>query len=63
MDELYEYIVSKCPNLVFGGLMTIGKEGDMEVFEMMYGLKRRMCEKYKLKEEEFELSMGMSGDF
>lgn len=32
------------------GLMTIGKEGDMTVFETMYGLKVKMCDKYKLKE-------------
>jgi uncharacterized pyridoxal phosphate-containing UPF0001 family protein len=43
--------------------MTIGKEGDMTVFEQMEGLKKKMSEKYKLKEEEFELSMGMSSDF
>ena len=35
----------------------------MSVFETMYGLKLKMCEKYKLNQEEFELSMGMSGDF
>ena len=35
----------------------------MTVFEQMEGLKKKMSEKYKLKEEEFELSMGMSSDF
>ena len=43
--------------------MTIGKQGDMGVFETMYGLKQKMCDKYKLNMEQFELSMGMSGDF
>lgn len=43
--------------------MTIGKEGDITAFEQMYGLKTKMCEKYKLNEDGFELSMGMSGDY
>lgn len=39
LDELYEFIFKNCPNLRFAGLMTIGKQGDMGVFETMYGLK------------------------
>lgn len=63
LDQLYEFIAKECPNLRFKGLMTIGKEGDMSAFGQMDDLKRKMCEKYKLKEDEFELSMGMSSDF
>ena len=29
----------------------------------MYKLKKNLCEKYKISEQDFELSMGMSGDF
>ena len=47
----------------FKGLMTIGKQGDTSAFETMSKLKAEMCGKYELKAEDFELSMGMSGDF
>ena len=43
--------------------MTIGKQGDISAFETMSKLKAEMCGKYELKPEDFELSMGMSGDF
>ena len=43
--------------------MTIGKQGDISAFETMGKLKMEMCGKYELKAEDFELSMGMSGDF
>lgn len=44
--------MKECPNLRFKGLMTIGKEGDVKAFGLMYDEKIRMCKKYELKEEE-----------
>lgn len=29
----------------------------------MYKLKKNLCQKYNIHEQDFELSMGMSGDF
>ena len=43
--------------------MTIGKQGDIDAFVRMRKLKEQMCLKYGIKEEDFQLSMGMSGDF
>ena len=43
--------------------MTIGKQGDMSAFIHMADLKKRILSKFKIQEEEFELSMGMSADF
>jgi uncharacterized pyridoxal phosphate-containing UPF0001 family protein len=51
LDKLYEFMVKECPNLRFKGLMTIGKEGDVKAFGLMYDLKVSMCKKYGLKEE------------
>lgn len=43
--------------------MTIGEQGDVSAFVKMNELKKEMCSKYQLDATEFELSMGMSGDF
>jgi uncharacterized pyridoxal phosphate-containing UPF0001 family protein len=43
--------------------MTIGEQGDINAFTRMYDLKTQMCAKYALNADDFELSMGMSGDF
>ena len=43
--------------------MTIGQQGDTSAFVLMRRLKKEMCVKHGLAENEFELSMGMSGDF
>jgi hypothetical protein len=33
--------------------MTIGKQGDLTAFQVMYDLKKKLCETYKLNEDEF----------
>lgn len=43
--------------------MTIGASGDLSAFTLMQQLKSDLCKKHHLNPEEFELSMGMSGDF
>lgn len=70
--ELVTHIVQNCHNLEFTGLMTIGKLGDKasKYFELLKTCKGSLLEDFKQKgiklnveEENFELSMGMSGDF
>lgn len=43
--------------------MTIGKQGDMSAFIQLADLKKRIHSQFKIQEEDFELSMGMSADF
>lgn len=43
-----------------GGLMTIGKEGDISAFERLKALKEAVSQGLQV---DLELSMGMSGDF
>lgn len=68
--ELVTYVVNSCPCLKFRGLMTIGKLGDTSsaCFDLLASLKNRILEDSEFaplfpKPEEFELSMGMSGDY
>lgn len=65
---LVEYVLFKCPNLSFRGLMTIGKLGDStspEYFQTLSSLKKELISitELKLTADLIELSMGMSGDF
>lgn len=43
--------------------MTIGAQGDLSAFTQLCDLKQSLCEKHQLPPGDFELSMGMSGDF
>lgn len=43
--------------------MTIGKEGDLDAFKKLHEYKTLLTSKYGIKDNEFELSMGMSGDY
>lgn len=71
--DLVEHILINCDNLKFMGLMTIGKLGDPEAekyFKRLVECKSTLLSSLKSKninlgipEEEFQLSMGMSGDF
>mmetsp|Transcript_7402 Transcript_7402/g.8366 ORF Transcript_7402/g.8366 Transcript_7402/m.8366 type:complete len:114 (-) Transcript_7402:14-355(-) len=56
-------IMNECTNLKLIGLMSIGKVGDLEGFELMYKLKINICEKYDLNKDEFQLSIGTSADY
>ena len=57
---LAEYVVRSCGHLQLGGLMTIGKEGDISAFERLKALKEAVSQGLQV---DLELSMGMSGDF
>jgi len=43
--------------------MSIGKLGDHEGFKMMHDLKTKICEKYDISQDDFELSLGTSADY
>ncbi|EGR34066.1 hypothetical protein IMG5_024860 [Ichthyophthirius multifiliis] len=60
---LIEFIIKNCPNLEFSGLMTIGKQGDVQAFQKLYNLRIDISNKFLLKEDNLELSMGMSADY
>ncbi|CAI9086823.1 OLC1v1020739C1 [Oldenlandia corymbosa var. corymbosa] len=64
--ELVKHITVSCPNLVFSGLMTIGMPdytSTPENFKTLANCRAEVCKELGLKEEQCELSMGMSGDF
>lgn len=56
-------IISTCKHVTFKGLMAIGKEGDTAAFKELYLLRKSICEKFLLSEQDLDLSMGMSADF
>ncbi|VDK82064.1 unnamed protein product [Litomosoides sigmodontis] len=67
--ELAEFIRTNCPSLKFGGFMTIGSlahsasEIPNRDFIELFEVRKTFCGLTKEKEEDFELSMGMSHDF
>jgi len=53
-----------CPNLDIKGLMTIGAPGDFSCFDTLVECRTKVAEILELdREQDLELSMGMSGDF
>ncbi|PSN71911.1 hypothetical protein BS50DRAFT_483880 [Corynespora cassiicola Philippines] len=69
---LCKHIVDKCPHLKLSGLMTIGAiarskattpENENEDFVALKETRDAVAKELGLKEEELELSMGMSADF
>lgn len=71
--ELVRFVSTKCPHLSFRGLMTIGKLGDTTsaCFDTLRELRDEVISRAANDAnpfpvppvEEFELSMGMSGDY
>ncbi|ORY14296.1 hypothetical protein BCR34DRAFT_479782 [Clohesyomyces aquaticus] len=69
---LCRYVVEKCPHLKLTGLMTIGAiarskattpENENEDFVTLKDVRDTVAKELGWKEEELELSMGMSADF
>jgi pyridoxal phosphate enzyme (YggS family) len=69
---LCKHIVDNCPHLRLGGLMTIGAiarskattpETENEDFDTLKHVRRQVAEQLGWKEDDLELSMGMSSDF
>jgi pyridoxal phosphate enzyme (YggS family) len=69
---LCRHIVEKCPHLQLSGLMTIGAiarskettpENENEDFVRLRETRDSVAKELGIKEEELELSMGMSSDF
>jgi pyridoxal phosphate enzyme (YggS family) len=70
--SLCKHIIEKCPNLKLTGLMTIGAiarsqattpENENEDFVCLKETRDKVAKELGWKEEELELSMGMSADF
>lgn len=68
-SEIVRHICEKCEHLEFRGIMTIGKighdysSGPNPDFVCLQENRQRVCTEVGLREEEVELSMGMSADF
>lgn len=71
-SKLCQHIISSCPHLQLGGLMTIGAiarskastaETENEDFECLARVRETVARELGLGEEGLELSMGMSSDF
>ncbi|XP_024005122.1 pyridoxal phosphate homeostasis protein isoform X1 [Eutrema salsugineum] len=64
--ELARHVKMHCPNLVFSGLMTIGMPdytSTPQNFRTLTNCRADVCKALGMSEDQFELSMGMSGDF
>ncbi|KAJ4808065.1 Proline synthase co-transcribed bacterial-like protein [Rhynchospora pubera] len=64
--ELAKHVKHSCPNLIFSGLMTIGMRdysSKPENFLALSKCREEVSKALDLPQEQFELSMGMSGDF
>jgi len=70
--ETVKFILEKCPNLKFSGLMTIGNlgnslsasnTGENPDFSTLSQIRKEVSEATNISEDEMELSMGMSNDF
>ncbi|XP_015899333.3 uncharacterized protein LOC107432660 isoform X2 [Ziziphus jujuba] len=64
--QLAKHVQLHCPNLVFSGLMTIGMPDYTSTpknFKTLSDCRTEVCKALALQEEQYELSMGMSGDF
>ncbi|KAF2655879.1 hypothetical protein K491DRAFT_657553 [Lophiostoma macrostomum CBS 122681] len=70
--SLCKHIIEKCPSLKLTGLMTIGAiarsqattpENENEDFIALKDTRDKVAKELGWKEEELELSMGMSADF
>ncbi|KAF2262767.1 hypothetical protein CC78DRAFT_467305 [Lojkania enalia] len=69
---LCKHVIEKCPHLRLIGLMTIGaiarskattEENENDDFVLLKETRDKVIKELGLKEEELELSMGMSADF
>lgn len=64
--QLAKHISHNCKHLTLAGLMTIGMPdytSKPENFTCLEQCRAEVCQELNLKEEELQLSMGMSGDF
>ncbi|EPB71479.1 pyridoxal phosphate enzyme, YggS family [Ancylostoma ceylanicum] len=66
--DLACYITDNCPNLRFGGFMTIGSFEHSHIvpnpdFDRLYQVREAWAKRTSRSPEEVQLSMGMSDDF
>ena len=68
-SEIVRHILEKCDSLEFRGIMTIGKighdysSGANPDFVCLVETRERVCKEVGLRQDQMELSMGMSADF
>lgn len=69
-SKLVKYALENCKHLNVMGLMTIGKYDNYNEqtninpdFQSLINCKASVCKELNIDDENFELSMGMSGDF
>ncbi|XP_014203247.1 pyridoxal phosphate homeostasis protein [Copidosoma floridanum] len=68
-SSMVKYVLEKCSNLEFTGLMTIGEygydvsQGPNPDFLTLVECKKKVCEELGLNSKRVDLSMGMSTDF
>lgn len=60
---MLEHLRRNCPNLVLKGFMTIGAPGDLSCFDKLVACREMVAAHLGTRADDFELSMGMSGDF
>lgn len=60
---LAQQVRDDMPRLRLAGLMTIGAPGDSSAFDVLVQCREQVAAKLGQSIEDFELSMGMSGDF
>ena len=60
---LGRYLIDQCPCLELKGFMTIGEAGSIQDFIVLNEVRRNFAGHVNREESEFELSMGMSGDY
>jgi len=69
VSTLVKYIIDKCPNLKFMGLMTIGMfgyniaDGPNPDFIRLIECREKICKELNIDIKNIELSMGMSNDY
>ena len=64
VESLVDFVLRECAHLDFCGLMTMGKVGDIEGFQIMQKLVENLRLRFdELREKELELSFGTSGDY
>ena len=67
LDKVVGCLLRECPRLQLAGLMTIGAPDysgcRSEDFELMLACRAHLVAAFQLKQEDLQLSMGMSNDF
>jgi pyridoxal phosphate enzyme (YggS family) len=61
--ELYEKISQSFEKIEVSGIMSLGDIGNIQQFNEMMKIKLEICEKFKIDNNNFQISMGTSDDY